>query len=319
MSSSPLRNKQPPPFQQPWDRNEVASRMKEQKWRLSKSSVNFGGQECDWSTTLRPHFSSPGQQPPGGPLGSAPMAKAAGITYNAQTGKYKNSSQVSLGSDVLKKEDYVQAGTMPRFHEEYPDWQNWRGKKDEVFAGLIQKSSVRLGSDSFFYTKSTMREMLEDSAKHGFAIDIGAIQEQRKVNFDTKMRLRTSTLTLGPDKETSYFQANAMPYFSPETIIDNKKKSALDPTLAVELRRSKFQLGDNRIMEKQSVMRDQFPPLKNDNDWKGMKLKQQALVKQLRSTQFEIGDGSPVNYKRTNDMKDWSSPDTYLRPRTPCL
>ena len=133
------------------------------------------------------------------------------------------------------------------------------------------------------------------------------------------MRLRTSTLTLGPDKTTSYFQANAMPHFSSDVILDNKNKSALDPKLAVELRSSKFQLGDNRIMETQSVMRDQFPPLKNDNDWKGMKLKQQELVKQLRSTQFEIGDGSPVNYKRTNDMKDWSSPDTYLRPRTPCL
>jgi len=101
--------------------------------------------------------------------------------------------------------------------------------------------------------------------------------------------------------------------------MDNKKKSALDPTLAIELRRSKFQLGDDRIMETQSVMRDQFPPLKNDNDWKGMKEKQKQLVTQLRSTQFEIGDGSPVVYKRANDMPDWGSPDTYLRPRTPCL
>ena len=87
-------------------------RMKEQKYRLSKSSVNFGGQECDWTTTLRPNFGS--SDPIGGPLGRAPMAKAAGITYNAQSGLYKNSSQVSLGSDELKAEDYVQAGTMPR-------------------------------------------------------------------------------------------------------------------------------------------------------------------------------------------------------------
>ena len=289
--------------------------MKEQKFRLSKSSVNFGGQECDWTTTLRPNFG----REQSGPLGNTPMTKAAGITYNASTGLYKNSSNVSLGSDELKAEDYVQSGTMPRFHEQYPNWQDWRGKKDEVFAGLIQTSSVRLGSDRFFYTKSTMREMLEDSAKHGFAMDGGAIAAQRQKNFETKMRLRTSTLTLGPDKETSYFQANAMPGFTAEVIMDNKKKSALDPTLAIELRRSKFQLGDDRIMETQSVMRDQFPPLKNDNDWKGMKQKQKELVTQLRSTQFEIGDGSPVNYKRTNDMKDWSSPDTYLRPRTPCL
>ena len=188
-----------------------------------------------------------------------------------------------------------------------------------MFAGLIQKSSVKLGSDRFFYTKSTMREMLEESAKHGFAMDTGAIEAQRKKNNDTMKRLRTSTLTLGPDTTTDYFQANAMPHFTSEVILDNKKKSALDPKLAVELRRSKFELGDQRIMETQSVMRDQFPPLKNDNDWKGMKEKQRQLVVALRSTQFEIGDGTPVNYKRTNEMKNWSSPETYLRPRTPRL
>ena len=106
-----MRSKQAPAFQQPWDRNEVALRMKEQKFRLSKSSVNFGGQECDWSTTLRPNFS--GTAPPIKKIG-----EAAGITYNAQQSLYKNSSNVSLGSDVLRAEDYVQAGTMPRFHEQ---------------------------------------------------------------------------------------------------------------------------------------------------------------------------------------------------------
>ena len=125
--------------------------MKEQKFRLSKSSVTFGDNSCEWSTTLRPHFGKPAPK-----HGAAPVA--AGISYNAVQGLYKNESKVSLGSDKI---EYVRANALPNLQKEHPDWQDYRGKKDEVFAGLIRKSSLKLGSDQWFYKKSTMREMLE--------------------------------------------------------------------------------------------------------------------------------------------------------------
>jgi hypothetical protein len=169
MSSSPShfqRNKAPAPFIQPWDRGEVAVRMKEQKFRLSKSSINFGDKTCDWNTTLRPDFSQ------GCPLpGKRPESIPAGITYNASTSAYKNSSKVSLGSDKIA---YGNSNAMPDWTKTHPlgakggdgsSWNDYRGHKDEVFAGLIRKSSIKLGSENWFYKKSTMREMLEESAK----------------------------------------------------------------------------------------------------------------------------------------------------------
>ena len=43
------------------------------RYRLSKSSINFGGNECDWSTTLRPNYSK------AAPI-AAPTPTAAGIS-----------------------------------------------------------------------------------------------------------------------------------------------------------------------------------------------------------------------------------------------
>ena len=104
------RNRTPAPFVQPWDRLEVAARMKEQKHRLSKSSIQFGDNTCDWSTTLRPYFST---KPP--ERKSPP--KPAGISYNAQQGLYKNESTVSLGSDKI---EYYRANALPNLQDEHP-------------------------------------------------------------------------------------------------------------------------------------------------------------------------------------------------------
>ena len=303
------KNKKPAPFIQPWDRAEVASKMKEQKYRLSKSSVTFGDNSCDWSTTLRPHFSKPAPAP-------SPTPAAAGISYNAVQGLYKNESNVCLGSD---RRESVRANEMPNLQETHGDWQDYRGKKDEVFAGLIRKSSLKLGSDQWFYKKSTMREMLEESAKYGYKVDLKAIHEQREKNAKIKKALRASQIVLGADGPTDYFQANSLPHYTAETIKETRLKSQLDPTLAKTLRKTSYVLGDDRLVTRTSCMSDQFPVLENDNDFAAIKRQQKELVTQLRSTQFEIGDGSPVNYKRTSEMKNWFSPETYERPRTPAL
>ncbi|GMH55652.1 hypothetical protein TL16_g01959 [Triparma laevis f. inornata] len=285
--------------------------MKEQKWRLSKSSINFGGNECDWSTTLRPDYAKGSPVP-----AKQALPRCAGISYNAQQGLYKNGSTVSLGSDAP---EYYRANAMPNLQKEHSDWQDYRGKKDEVFAGLIRKSSLKLGSDKWFYTKSTMREMLEESAKHGYAVDVSAIADQRAKNLEIKKALRRSQICLGTDKTTDYFQANALPNYTPQQVIETKQKSALDPKLAKELRKTNYVLGDDRLMEYTSVAHDQFPVMKNDTDFVAIKKKQAELVTQLRSTQFTIGDGSPVVYKKTSEMKNWYLPETYDRPRTPAL
>jgi len=150
-------------------------------------------------------------------------------------------------------------------------------------------------------------------------VDLKAIQEQRQKNAEIKKALRTSQLVLGTDTTTDYFQANALPAYSAQTIHETRLKSQLDPKLAKELRKTSYVMGDDRIITTQSVMSDQFPVLKNDTDFAAIKKQQKALVKQLRSTQFEIGDGTPVKYKRTSEMKDWFSPETYERPKTPAL
>ena len=127
-----------------------------------------------------------------------------------------------------------------------------------------------------------MREMLEESAKYGYAVDVKAIAEQRAKNAEIKKALRRSQLVLGPDKETDYFQANALPSYTTEQVLKVKKMSALDPKMAKQLRKTNYVLGDDRLMEYTSVMRDQFPVMKNDTDFAGIKKKQAELLKQLR-------------------------------------
>jgi hypothetical protein len=312
MASSPShfqRNKAPAPFIQPWDRQEVAAKMAEQKFRLSKSSINFGDKTCDWNTTLRPDMS----KGPAYKHSFPAVGQAAGITYNASTSAYKNSSNVSLGSDAIV---YGTSNVMPNLQQTHPDWDDYRGKKDVVFSGLIRKSSIRLGSEEWFYKKSTMREMLEESAKGCYAVDVHARAAQKTKNEEVKKALRRSQIVLGSD-ETEYHRSNAMPWFSGEVVSSNKY--TIDPNIAKGLRKTNFVMGDDRLMERQSCMSSQFPVWKNDTDFVAIKKKQKELVTQLRSTQIQLGDGSPTNYKKTSEMKNWYLPETYERPRTPAL
>ena len=321
MSSSPSRlqrSKAPPPFQMNAAFNEQRNQVHQQKLRLSKSSISFGDQPTDWSTTLRPNLGSPGGglTPVDFPVVNRSQA-AAGISYNAQQGLYKNESSVCLGSDVM---EYGRSNEMPNIQATHPDWQEWRGKKDVVFSGLIRKSSLKLGSDNWFYTKSTMQEMLEDSARHGFEMDTKALAAQKAKNALVQKRLRTSQIQLGSDPITDIYQrSNAMPWYSAEQVIDTRHKCRLDPALSKGLRKTNFVMGDDRLQVLKSAMSEQFPPLVNDTDFAAIKEKQKILTNQLRRTQFTIGDGTVNEYKRTSEMKDWSNPDTYTRPRTPVL
>jgi len=301
--------KQPAPFIEPWDRREVAQKMKEQKFRLSKSSISFGDNSCDWNTTLRPNFSKGAAYKHQFPQVGTP----AGITYNANTSSYKNSSNVTLGTDKM---EYGSSNAMPNLQETHPDWNDYRGHKDEVFSGLIRKSSIKLGSDEWFYKKSTMREMLEESAAGCYAVDHDARAAQKGKNEEIKKALRRSQIVLGSDAP-DYHSSNAMPNFTGKQVLDNMH--VINPNIAKGLRKTNFVMGDDRLMETQSACHAQFPAMDNTNDFAAIKKKQQELVLQLRSTQISLGDGSPMSYKKTSEMKNWFEPETYERPRTPAL
>ena len=312
------RTRAPPPYQTNVNFAEQRANIHHQKLRLSKSSVTFGNDPTEYVTTLRPNFNSPtkGQGASDFPVVNRSQP-AAGISYNAQQGLYKNESSVCLGSDPMT---YSSSNEMPDIQKNHPDWQEWRGKRNEVFAGLIRKSSLKLGSDNWFYTKSTMQEMLEESARHGFEIDTKALKAQKDKNMLVQKRLRTSQIQLGSDNSVDIYQrSNAMPWYSAEQVIDTRMQSRLDPNLAKGLRKTNFVMGDDRLQVKTSAMSEQFQVPVNDMDFAAIKEKQKLLTLQLRRTQFSIGDGSPTVYKKTSEMKDWSDPDTYTRPRTPLL
>jgi hypothetical protein len=110
-----------------------------------------------------------------------------------------------------------------------------------------------------------------------------------------------------------------MPGYTGKQVSDNWKTSQQDPTMKANLRKTNFVMGDPRLRVLKSTMNEQFPVLENPTDFEAEKKKQKALVLQLRSTQFSIGDGTPVEYRKTSEMKDWSDPATYERPRSPLL
>ena len=206
---------------------------------------------------------------------------------------------------------------MPNPQKTHPNtWRDYCGTKDEQFTGLIRKSSIKLGSDEWFYKKSTMQVMREESAKFGFSVDVDGMAAQKKKNIEVQKRLRRSQIVLGSDK-VEYHRSNEMPHFTGETVKNNK--FTIDPEVAKGLRKTNFVMGDDRLQVKQSTMHSQFPVWENDTDFVGIKKKQKELVQQMRSTQIDLGDGSPINYKKTSEMKNWFNPETYERPRTPAL
>jgi hypothetical protein len=119
---------------------------------------------------------------------------AAGISYNASQGLYKNMSTVCLGTD---NPEYVRSNFMPDCMETHSNWRDYKGAQDPAFMQKVKSTNIKLGSDDWFYTKSSTREMLEVSGAHGFNQNAEKMAAQRDKNMELQKKLRRSQIVLG--------------------------------------------------------------------------------------------------------------------------